>query len=111
MSAYPIRRKVHGEHPMNSVATTWTATESLASALAPFSVKKIAKAAETNLRTAENWKAGNNGPSWPHLCRLLHDPTLGPALLTAAGRADIADAVEVLGKLRAAKAALDEIDT
>ncbi len=111
MSAYPNRRKVHGELPVNSATTTWSATENLAMAFNRFTAKKIAKAAGTNTRTAENWRAGDNGPSWPCLVRMLHDPELGPALLTAAGRSDIADAVEVLAKLRAAKAALDEIDT
>lgn len=111
MSSYPLRRRVQGELPVNPGVTTLQAVESLASVLEPFTASVIARAAETNLRTAENWKAGNNGPDWTRVCRMMHHPEIGPALLTAMGRTDIADAVEVLAKLKAAKAALAEIET
>ena len=95
---------------MNTVATTWDATESLRSAFAGWSAKFLAKRAGTNQRTVENWKNGANGPSWPLVVRMLHDEELGPALLKAAGREDLADAVQILEKLRAAKAALAGLD-
>ena len=109
MSAYSTRRKNFGERRVNQHATTWDATKSLVSALEPFTAKAVAKKAGTNTRTAENWKSGLNGPSWSHFTRMMHDPELGPAMLMAIGRADLADAVEVLAKLRAAQSALNEI--
>lgn len=96
---------------MNQAATTWDATKSLVEALRPFTIKKVSETAGTNLRTAENWKRGLNGPSWSHFARMMHDPLMGPAMLKAIGRVDIADAAQVLEKLKAAKAALDEIET
>ena len=110
MSAYQSRRKAHGEPSVNATATTWTATDSLRSAFRHWSAKVLANRAGTNERTAENWRAGNNGPSWPLVVRMLHDEELGPALLKAAGREDLADAVQVLEKLRAAKRALAGLD-
>ncbi len=95
---------------MNTVATTWDATESLRSAFSGWPSKFLARRAGTNQRTVENWKAGANGPSWPLVVRMLHDEELGPALLKAAGREDLADAVQILEKLRAAKAALAGLD-
>lgn len=95
---------------MNTTATTWDATESLRSAFKGWSAKILCKKAGTNQRTVENWKSGVNGPSWPLVVRMLHDEELGPALLKAAGREDLADAVQVLEKLRAAKRALAGLD-
>lgn len=95
---------------MNSAVTTLRATESLKSVLEQFTASVIASAAETNLRTAENWKAGNNGPDWTRVCRMMHHPELGPALLTAMGRDDLANVDQALGKLRSAKRALATLD-
>lgn len=103
-------RKIRRFCMSDTPATTWDATESLRRAFRDWPAKFLAKRAGTNIRTAENWKAGINGPSWPLVIRLLHDETLGPALLKAAGREDLADASQVLEKLRAAKRALAGLD-
>ncbi len=95
---------------MNAAVTTWNATDSLRDAFKSWSAKLLAKKAGTNQRTVENWKNGANGPSWPLVVRMLHDEELGPALLKAAGREDLADAVQVLEKLRSAKRALALMD-
>lgn len=95
---------------MNPGATTWSATESLKAAFRDWSAKMLASRAGTNQRTVENWKAGHNGPSWPHVVRMLHDEDLAVTLLRAAGREDLADAQQVLEKLRAAKRALAGLD-
>ena len=110
MSSPILFRKVLRQRSMNTPATTWSATESLKAAFRDWPAKFLAKRAGTNQRTVENWKAGANGPSWPLVVRMLHDEELGPALLKAAGREDLADAVQVLEKLRAAKKALAGLD-
>lgn len=111
MSAMTIQRKMWGHSPQKvSTATTWSATAALKAAFASLSAKTLAEKAETNTRTAENWKAGANGPSWPIVVRFLQDPELAPVLLRAAGREDLADADQVLEKLRAAKRALAGLD-
>ncbi len=107
----PIRpRKVLWGFVSNPPSTTWDATESLRAAFRDWPAKFLARRAGTNERTAENWKAGANGPSWPLVVRMLHDEELGPALLKATGREDLADASQVLEKLRAAKRALAGLD-
>lgn len=110
MSGYWIDRKVLREHSMNSPATTWSATESLRAAFKNWPAKFLASRAGTNTRTVENWKAGNNGPSWPLVVRMLHDEELAPILLKAAGREDLADAEQILEKIRAARRALSVLD-
>ncbi len=110
MSGYLAYRKDQRLLRMKPAATTWDATESLSAALRDWPTKFLAKRAGTNVRTVENWKAGNNGPSWPLVVRLLQDDELGPVLLRAAGREDIADAAQVLEKLRAARKALAGLD-
>ena len=102
--------KFSGAIAKTETATTWSATESLKAAFEKFPSKALATRAGTNERTAENWRRGENGPSWPIVVRMLQDPELGPAILRAAGRDDLADAEQVLEKLRAAKRALAGLD-
>lgn len=90
--------------------TTWSATEALRDAFRNWPTKFLANRAGTNERTAENWKSGANGPSWPLVVRMLQDGELAPSLLRAAGRDDLADAEQILEKLRAAKRALAGLD-
>jgi hypothetical protein len=96
--------------PAAGPATTWSATAALKEAFQGWSTKLLANRAGTNERTAENWKRGENGPSWSIVVRMLQDEELAPALLRAAGRDDLADAEQVLEKLRAAKRALAGLD-
>lgn len=105
----------HGIFPMKfsapaQTATTWSATDALREAFRSWPTKFLANRAGTNERTAENWKAGNNGPSWSIVVRMLQDEELAPVLLKAAGREDLADAEQILEKLRAAKKALAGLD-
>ncbi|CAB4167656.1 hypothetical protein UFOVP860_37 [uncultured Caudovirales phage] len=110
MSGKWISRKVCGERSLNAPATTWSATESLKEAFRNWPAKFLAMRAGTNQRTVENWKAGNNGPSWWLVVRMLHDEELAPVLLRAAGREDLADSEQILEKIRAAKRALAGLD-
>lgn len=108
-------RNLHGRIPVkfsggSSPATTWSATDALRDAFRNWPTKFLANRAGTNERTAENWKRGDNGPSWPIVVRMLQDEELAPALLRAAGREDLADAEQILEKLRAAKKALAGLD-
>ncbi len=91
-------------------ATTASATEALRDAFRNWPTKVLADRAGTNTRAAENWKRGENGPSWSIVVRMLQDGDLAPALLRAAGREDLADAEQILEKLRAAKKALAGLD-
>jgi hypothetical protein len=102
--------KFSGTIAAAATATTWSATASLKEAFRKWPTKFLATRAGTNERTAENWKRGENGPSWPIVVRMLQDEELAPALLRAAGREDLADAEQVLEKLRAAKRALAGLD-
>lgn len=108
-------RKDHGRIPVKfseaaAAVTTWSATDALRDAFRNWPTKFLANRAGTNERTAENWKRGENGPSWPIVVRMLQDEELAPALLRAAGREDLADAEQILEKLRAAKKALAGFD-
>lgn len=110
-----VSRISHGKIPVkfsgaSSTATTWSATDALREAFRAWPTKFLASRAGTNERTAENWKRGENGPSWSIVVRMLQDEELAPALLRAAGREDLADAEQVLEKLRAAKRALAGLD-
>lgn len=93
-----------------AAATTWSATDALREAFRTWPTKFLANRAGTNERTAENWKRGENGPSWPIVVRMLQDEELAPALLRAAGRDDLADVDQVREKLRAAREALKGLD-
>lgn len=102
--------KFSGAIAPSAPTTTWSATEALRDAFRNWPTKFLANRAGTNERTAENWKSGANGPSWPIVVRMLQDEELAPLLLKAAGREDLADAEQVLEKLRAAKRALAGLD-
>lgn len=88
----------------------WSPTFGLREAFARLSAKSLAHKAKASVRSAENWKQGTNGPSWPAVVRLLHDPETAAVLLRAAGRDDLADVEQAREKLRAAKAALAGLD-
>lgn len=64
------------------------AVKTFADELAALSVKQIARRANTNERTAENWKEGKNGPGWRQVCAMLNDSVMRPIVLRAASRAD-----------------------
>lgn len=115
MSGYSIPRKPWGAQSLKTsaaspLATTWSATAGLKEAFARLSAKTLAEKAQTNERTAENWKQGHNGPSWPIVCRLLQDSEMAPILLRAAGRGDLADAEKILENLKDAKRALSALN-
>lgn len=88
----------------------WTPTSGLREAFARLSAKTLAHKARTSVRTAENWKQGTNGPSWPAVVELLRDPEMATILLRAAGRDDLADIEQAREKLRQAKNALQGLD-
>lgn len=95
---------------MKTAVTTWDATESLKEALSDWPTRFLAERAGTNARTVENWKSGNNGPSWSLVVRLLNDDELAPVVLRAAGRSDLANTDEVIGKIRAMERAVRSFD-
>lgn len=75
---------------------TMTVNEAIAAMLRPFPVKVIARKIETSARTVENWREGRTGPQIKHVAAMLQDPDLGPALLSALGRQDLAAHAEIL---------------
>lgn len=101
-SGYQKRRKVHGERSVSAVAGTWDANASLAECLRRFGARFVAYRAQTSTRTAENWLAGDNGPTWSKTVAMLNDDQLCAALLEAAGRGDLARSAETIAALKAA---------
>lgn len=97
-------RKVRGT--MSPIVATLDANTSLADALRHFSAKWIARRVRTSSRTAENWLAGENGPTWKHTVAMLNDDELCALLLEAAGRDDLAHQAKVM----AAKRKLRELE-
>lgn len=87
---------------MSSIAGTWDANLSLAEALRGLAAKLIARKAQTTPRTAENWLAGENGPTWRATVAMLNDDELCSRLLDAAGRGDLARSAETIAALKAA---------
>ncbi len=81
--------------------STFDCAESLAGKLQRFSAKALARKAGTSTRTAENWKAGENGPTWKHTVAMLQDDELCARLLEAAGRGDLARSAETIAALKA----------
>src|SRR5262245_36188486 len=82
-------RKDRGSR-MSTFAGTWDANASLAEWLRGLPAKMIARKAQTTTRTAENWLAGENGPTWSKTVAMLNDDELCARLLEAAGRGDLA---------------------
>jgi hypothetical protein len=83
-------------------------SDALAVALAPFSEKRIANAADTTPKSAGRWKRGEAVPSGDALLRMMAaDDELFTALLAAAGRADHAARARAIHHLVAAVAALE----
>ena len=70
--------------------------------LAPYTPKTIAKRIGASPRTIDNWRDGENGPTWKHTVAMLNDEELCARLLEAAGRADLANAQETITALRRA---------
>lgn len=75
---------------MSTFAGTFDANLSLADSLRGIAAKLIARKAQTTPRTAENWLAGENGPTWRATVAMLNDDELCARLLEAAGRPDLA---------------------
>lgn len=84
-----VVRKIRGKS-MSTFAGTFDANLSLADALRGLAAKFIARKAQTTPRTAENWLAGENGPTWRATVAMLNDDELCARLLEAAGRTDLA---------------------
>ena len=64
------------------------------------SAKRVARIAETNERTAENWIAGKNTPSARGLIALMAESEeFCIEVLELAGRSDLAKKVEMAGKV------------
>ncbi len=85
--------------------STYDANETLAERLKGFGAKLLARrAGGASTRTAENWLAGENGPTWKHTVAMLNDDELCKALLEAAGRGDLARSAETIAHLKAALA-------
>jgi hypothetical protein len=83
-------------------------SDALTAALAPFSEKRIANAADTTPKSAGRWKRGEAVPSGDALLRMMAvDDELFTALLAAAGRADHAARARALQHLALALAALE----
>lgn len=70
--------------------------------LRPYTPKAIAARIGASSRTVDNWRAGENGPTWKHTVAMLNDDELCARLLEAAGRADLARAQETITALKAA---------
>lgn len=82
--------------------TTFDANETLADKLKGFCAKVLARrAGGASTRTAENWLAGENGPTWKHTVAMLNDDELCARLLEAAGRGDLARSAETIAALKA----------
>jgi hypothetical protein len=84
-----------------------TAMAHMCAALAPFSEKQIARAANAHPKTAARWKRGEAVPSGDAVLRMMQDDALLVAILRAAGRADHATRVEAHKHLALALAALE----
>jgi transcriptional regulator with XRE-family HTH domain len=98
-------RKSSGTQNVNGVAIrTLSVNEAIADALRPWSPKAIAKRVRTSVRTVENWKNGRTGPQAKHVAAILNDAELGPAFLTAVGRADLATRAELASLQQRVKA-------
>jgi len=70
--------------------------------LRPYTPKAIARRIGVSPRTVENWKEGENGPTWKHAVAMLNDDELCSRLLEAAGRGDLAKHQETIAALKAA---------
>jgi predicted transcriptional regulator len=70
--------------------------------LASYTPKAIAKRIGASPRTIDNWRDGENGPTWKHTVAMLNDEELCARLLEAAGRSDLANAQETIVALRKA---------
>lgn len=95
---------------MSVALASFDAPVTLADRLRCFGAKILAKRAGASPRTAEKWISGDAAPTWKHLQTMLADDVLCREVLIAAGRADLADAQEMLAKLREAKRLLDGAD-
>jgi hypothetical protein len=71
-------------------------------ALEPYTPKAIAQRIGASPRTVDNWRDGENGPTWKHTVAMLNDDELCARLLQAAGRGDLAHAQETITALRMA---------
>lgn len=69
--------------------------------LEPYTPKAIAKRIGASARTVDNWRDGENGPTWKHTVAMLNDDELRARLLEAAGRGDLARHQETIKALKA----------
>lgn len=84
------------------VHSTFDLAAGLANMLRPYTPKAIARRIGASPRTVENWKEGENGPTWKHAVAMLNDDELCSRLLEAAGRGDLAKHQETIAALKAA---------
>jgi hypothetical protein len=85
-----------------AIHSTFDLAAGLAAMLRPYTPKAIAKRIGASPRTVENWKEGENGPTWKHAVAMLNDDELCAKLLEAAGRGDLARSAETIAALKAA---------
>lgn len=78
------------------LAATWR------DVLRSYTPKAIAQRIGASPRTVDNWRDGENGPTWRHTVAMLNDDELCAKLLEAAGRQDLARAQETITALRTA---------
>lgn len=95
-------RNVRGRVVSVALASTFDLASALADMLRPYSPKAIARRIGASPRTVENWKEGENGPTWRHAVAMLNDDELCARLLEAAGRGDLARSAETIAALKKA---------
>ena len=96
-------RKLQGRRVSSiAVGSTFDLASTWRDLLRPYTPKAIAARIGASPRTVDNWRDGENGPTWKHTVAMLHDDELCALLLEAAGRGDIARSAKTIAALKAA---------
>lgn len=85
-----------------TIGSTFDLAANWRAVLRPYKPKAIAARIGASPRTIDNWRDGENGPTWKHTVAMLNDDELCGRLLEAAGRGDLAHAHETIAALRVA---------
>lgn len=102
-SGNSLTRKIQGQSVSSvAVGSTFDLAFAWKKALERYSPKAIAQRIGASPRTIDNWRDGENGPTWKHTVAMLNDDELCARLLEAAGRSDLAHAQETITSLRKA---------
>lgn len=88
--------------PSVAIGSTFDLAAGLKEFFRPYTPKAIAERIGASPRTVDNWRDGENGPTWRHTVAILNDDELCARLLQAAGRSDLAHAQETITALRMA---------